>query len=356
MLDLENFMQSGPYSLGSCEKEALLGDTLRSLCFLHYQSCHSYRKIVDTLKIDLKSCHQSTEIPYLPVRLFKEFDLMSVPPTEIRKTMLSSGTTSDNRSRIYLDSNTSSLQTRALAKIMSHFLGSARLPMLVIDSRPTLGDRNEFSAQRAAIMGFSVLGRNHMYALNETLALDFDRVFEFCKKNSEKLLIFGFTSMVWKHFYQPLMRLGMRLPMQHSVLIHGGGWKKLVSELVDNQAFKAGLKTVCGVKRVHNYYGMVEQTGSIYMECEEGFLHCSIFSDVIVRNANLAKCQPREIGLVQSVSVLPASYPGHSILTEDLGEIYGEDNCRCGKLGKYFRVLGRAPSAETRGCSDTTSN
>ena len=43
-----------------------------------------------------------------------------------------------------------------------------------------------------------------------------------------------------------------------------------------------------------------------------------------------------------------------NILTEDMGIIHGIDNCKCGKKGKYFTVLGRVPSAELRGCSDVS--
>ena len=57
-------------------------------------------------------------------------------------------------------------------------------------------------------------------------------------------------------------------------------------------------------------------------------------------------------GLIQLLSLLPTSYPGHNILTEDIGEIFGEDNCKCGLKGKYFLVHGRAKEAEVRGCSD----
>ena len=46
------------------------------------------------------------------------------------------------------------------------------------------------------------------------------------------------------------------------------------------------------------------------------------------------------------------SYPGHSLLTEDEGVLLGEDDCKCGRLGKYFLVLGRVKNAEIRGCSD----
>ena len=56
------------------------------------------------------------------------------------------------------------------------------------------------------------------------------------------------------------------------------------------------------------------------------------------------------------LSILPHSYPGHNILTEDLGVIHGEDDCKCGRRGKYFSVLGRIPNSEIRGCSDTNNS
>ena len=41
------------------------------------------------------------------------------------------------------------------------------------------------------------------------------------------------------------------------------------------------------------------------------------------------------------------------LLTEDEGRILGEDDCPCGRKGKYFEILGRVKRAEVRGCSDT---
>ena len=51
------------------------------------------------------------------------------------------------------------------------------------------------------------------------------------------------------------------------------------------------------------------------------------------------------------VSLLPKSYPGHSLLTEDLGVI--ESVRKSGRfIGKGLRVIGRVKKAELRGCSD----
>ena len=57
-------------------------------------------------------------------------------------------------------------------------------------------------------------------------------------------------------------------------------------------------------------------------------------------------------GIVQLISLLPTSYPGFSILTQDEGAIYGEDDCKCGLKGKYFKIFGRVKKAELRGCSN----
>jgi hypothetical protein len=98
---------------------------------------------------------------------------------------------------------------------------------------------------------------------------------------------------------------------------------------------------------------MVEQVGSVFVECEAGHLHAPSFADVLVRHPlTLAPLSTREAGLIQVVSCLPGSYPGHSLLTEDLGTVLGEDDCACGRSGRYFSVHGRIPKAELRGCSD----
>ena len=90
------------------------------------------------------------------------------------------------------------------------------------------------------------------------------------------------------------------------------------------------------------------------MECEQGYLHASIFSEILIRRTeDFTVADAGEAGIIQVLSILPESYPGHSLLTEDEGMIIGEDDCKCGRLGKYFIVTGRMKSAELRGCSDT---
>ena len=167
-------------------------------------------------------------------------------------------------------------------------------------------------------------------------------------------LLFGFTFMIWQHFYKLLKENDYYIDLSKGVLIHGGGWKKLENQSVSQGKFKEEIKAVCGVEEIFDYYGMVEQTGSIYMECEFGHLHASIFSDVIIRRSiDFSVAEIGEEGIIQVLSMIPESYPGHSLLTEDKGILLGEDNCPCQRKGKFFKVTGRIKNAEIRGCSDT---
>ena len=268
--------------------------------------------------------------------------------------MNSSGTLGQGVSKIYLDKENASSQTKVLTKIISTVLGNKRLPMLIIDSKSVIKDRNIFTARGAGIIGFSIFGKDVTYVLDDNMEMDIDKVKDFTKRHKNEIIfIFGFTSIIWKYFIRYILDNEITLPQFDGIVIHGGGWKKLTDQKVDNSLFKERVFDASGVKNIINYYGMIEQTGSIFLECSEGYLHSSIFSDIIIRRNDFTVCDYNEIGLVQLISLLPTSYPGHNIITEDLGEIIGIDDCKCGKQGKYFLIHGRVERAEIRGCSDT---
>lgn len=356
-MDINEILEIAPYSLGKKDKQELLNNRLHELTRFHYEVCEPYRRIMDAWGISIDNLPFYEKLPFLPVRIFKEFEMRSCSKEEIVKTMTSSGTTGQQVSRIFLDRETSALQTKCLTKIVSSFLGTKRVPMLILDSSAVVKNRNMFSARGAGILGFSMFGSKRCYALNEDMELDVEGMKVFLNEHQgEIIFMFGFTFMIWQHFYKKLLESGYQPDLSKGILIHGGGWKKLVSEKVSPEAYKKALNSVCGIKpeNVHDYYGMVEQTGSIYMECECGHLHTSCFSDVLIRRpVDFSLADQGEKGLIEVVSILPQSYPGHILLTEDEGMILGEDDCPCGRKGKYFKIEGRVKNAEIRGCSDT---
>ena len=353
MLDV--FFNNPPFSLEPDEKRALMGDRLAHLTVRHYEHCIEYKRMLDAVGFDPYAMHSIESYPFLPVSLFKSLQLKSVSDDELFKTMTSSGTTGQVVSKIFLDKQTANLQQKALAHIVSDLIGKRRLPMIIIDCPSVVKDRRLFSARGAGILGFSLFGSERIFALNDDMNLDIEGIAAFLEKhNGEDILLFGFTFMIWKHFYRAMAGHDYRLDLSRGTLIHGGGWKKLKSESVSSFEFRSGLQDVCGIQHVHDYYGMVEQTGCIYLECEVGHLHASSFSDVIIRNPKTFEvCSVGDRGIIQVVSTLPESYPGHSLLTEDEGTILGLNNCPCGRKGTFFKVHGRLQNAELRGCSDT---
>ena len=354
-MDYTEILQLEPYGVGREDKRRLLTDKLTELTALHAEKCPPYARMLRTVGFDAARIDSYEQLPFLPVRLFKEMELLSVEKTEVFKTMTSSGTTGQAVSRIFLDRLTAANQQKTLVKIVSSFTGSARMPMLIIDCPSVVKDRAKFSARGAGILGFSIFGADRTYALTDDMELDLEGVKVFLEKHrGQRILLFGFTFMIWQHFYRALLKLNETLDLSNGILIHGGGWKKLASEAVSPEEFHRRLEEVCGLHDIHDYYGMVEQTGCIYMECPCGHLHASTYSDVLTRRAaDLSVCEIGEKGIIQVVSMLPESYPGHNLLTEDEGVILGEDDCPCGRKGKYFKILGRLPNAEIRGCSDT---
>ncbi len=353
MINLEKHLSINPYSLDIESKNKFFSKQMAKLIRYHFKKCKEYKNILTNINYDLDNCLTS-KMPYIPVTLFKELELLSVPKKKIIKTLVSSGTTGNRKSIIHLDNNNSKNQIKILSKLFSQIIGKNRLPMLIIDSKSIFKDRNLFSARVAAINGFSFNAKDITYALDDSLNIKINELEKFFINNkNKKIIIFGFTYLLWNYFYKALINKNKEYDLSNCIIIHGGGWKKLQNESVNNSFLKSSFNKNFKISNIYNYYGMVEQSGSIFFECKEGYYHTSIFSDILIRNNNLNLCKLDEEGIIELFSLLPSSYPGHIILTQDKGTIVGIDNCKCGKLGKYFEVNGRLLDSETRGCSDT---
>lgn len=351
---IDQLFAAEQYSLPTPQRHELLLAELNALTLFHAERCPAYANILRALAFR-PPAETLEELPYLPVRLFKTRRLQSIADDAVFKVLASSGTTSQTPSRIVLDRETALAQTRALAAIMNTVLQRRRMPMLICDTPAVLRDRNAYSARGAGILGMSTFGRDHFYALDEQMRLRSEELDAWlAARNGEPIFIFGFTFMVWQYVIQRLLENQRRIEPHGGVLIHGGGWKTLQDQAIDAATYRHVACQTLGVAGVFNYYGMVEQTGSIYMECSHGYLHPSNFSEVIVRDYRTWRPCPQGIeGVLQTISVLPRSYPGHSLLTEDLAVVHGTDDCPCGRKGTRFTVSGRIPHAELRGCSDT---
>ena len=341
------------HGLPQHDREQRLFDALRFLTDHHANSGNAYRGVADALFPTWRSAERLVDLPFVPVGLFKERRLASFPDSALFKTITSSGTTGAAVSQVLLDRQTARRQTKALSTTMQTVLGAQRRPMLLIDSDAVMKNRASFSARGAGVIGMMSFGRTHTFLLDDDMQANHDRIRGFVDSvGDQRPLLFGFTFMVWQHLYKELHTADIDL--SGATLVHSGGWKRLEEEKVGNDEFKARLFDAFGIEEVINFYGMAEQVGSVFLEGVDGLLHPAPFADVIVRDPRTMAERPTgEPGIIQVLSAVPTGYPGHSILTEDLGVVESVDSERTPHLGKAFRVLGRVPKAELRGCSDT---
>jgi hypothetical protein len=244
--------------------------------------------------------------------------------------------------------------------IIRNFIGPARRPYLVVDIPENLKPQAALGARAAAIQGLGSFATEIVSCLrldrSGDSSLDLDKVLDCAQKwKNTEVLVYGFTYVIWTQLIQPLQRQGITLDIPNVHVLHSGGWKRLEKQSVTKDIFIRDVASAfgCSTDRVIDYYGMVENVGVVYPDCKYGNKHVPAFAEVIVRDPlTLAQVEVGEQGLVQVCSVLPMSFPGFLVLTDDMAEIIGYDGCPCGRRGTHFRFVKRIPKAEVRGCGN----
>lgn len=347
------------FNLNQKEKEKLLLKTILSQLDSNMENLN-IKSMYEKLGVDINSIKTLEQVPYIPVNMFKSFDLRICTVEQIARVLHSSATTTGIPSKIYLDKKTSIRQIQGLISTLSNFLGSKRRPMLIIDDAASNKKGDSITARGAAIRGVSAFASEICYVMdkdNDELRVNIDRLHEFERKHKdEKIIVYGFTYILWSKFLKVLNKEQIQLNIPNIKLLHSGGWKKLISEKVEKKVFSETAAEVFNTKvsNIIDFYGMVEQLGVVFIDCEYGHKHVPNFAEIIIRNIQtLEEVKFGEIGLIEVMSILGTSYPSQAILTEDIGEFIGIDDCPCGRHGKYFRFKARLDRAEIRGCGDT---
>lgn len=353
-----------PYCQPPDEKEAALLDMLRAEFEYACQRHTGYRNYVEHWSVPFRSAVRVADLPFLPVGILKANPPLSfVGPDEIKRTLTSSATTSQLPSRVVLDAPTARRMTKGVVTIIRDFIGPARRPYLVVDTRDFMGDRNSLGARGAAIQGLQPFASETTYCLRTDsqgeLTLDHEKLWEFAAgRRDTDILVYGFTFVLWNHLVKPLVAEGICLDLPNVRILHSGGWKRLQDQAVEKAVFNDQLARVfgCSSDRVIDFYGMVESVGVVFPDCPEGNKHGPAFGEIIVRDPlTLQPVAAGQLGIVQVCSILPTSFPGNLLLTEDLAHVISYDDCPCGRRGISFRFAGRIPKAEVRGCGNIQS-
>ncbi len=358
--EIKDLIQGRQYAMTYKEKQNRLLPLLERQVANCCQSMPAYRDYLRKAGFQLSGYSAYTDLPCLPVSAFKEFDLCAVPQDQVVRVLKSSATTTGTPSKIYLDKPTAFRQSQALAATVMDVLGGQQRPYLVLDCEQVNAAGSTLTARGAALRGFMPFASSVTYALHENgngLEPQIEVLEKFFQQNEGKpILVSGFTYIVWIDVIRRLREKGIRFHHPEMKLFHSGGWKRLTELSVEKETFAAGVAETfgCETTDVRDFYGMVEQVGVIFVDCEAGNKHTPNFAEVEIRDfLTFQQVQPGQSGLIEVLSALPTSYPGQALLTEDVGLFLGVDNCPCGRPGLSFRFQGRVAKAEVRGCGDT---
>lgn len=356
MINLEDFFSQSPFNYDIDKKNELLRNSLKLNLIHQYQNCIPYKRLLDKKQFNINQKFELEDIPYIPVTIFKDYELKSVKEEFIVRKLTSSATTSQNPSQIFIDKNTRQNQMRSLVWILSYFLGKEKMPYLIMDIDPNekSGDF-EISARGAAIRGFLIGSSKSHFCMNNNLEIDYEKFVSLINqfnKTNEKFVLFGYTYIMYLNVALEMQERGEKLDLKNCTIMHIGGWKKLYDQKVSKEKFNESLVNVFGIKKenILDVYGFTEQLGTVYVSRGDGLKEVPKISKVIVRDPyTLEVLGDNEEGLLQFLNPIPHSYPGLSVLTDDLGikkVIKGKE---------YFEITGRAKNSEIRGCGDILS-
>lgn len=357
----DDLLAHEPFNMDVERKKDIFFDAIKEAIVFHYEHCEKYKIFCEKKEFNPHTIFMLHEIPLLPVSVFKSIILQSVPNDKIIKTLHSSST-SGQPSTIPLDEITAKRQIRAMTSIMSNFIGKGRKIFIVLDNQKTVASsRGDLSSRGTAIRSMMPFAKQMHYVLDENLKLNLEKLKTILKsiKKDDETCIFGFTYLIHsvaKEIEKNKEVLSIFKELKKPFVVHIGGWKKLQELNIDKNQFTGRLEKLFSTerKKILDFYGMTEQLGTIYPDCEYGLKHVPLYSEIIIRDIEtLDSVENGKEGFIQLLSPLPHSYPGISILSDDLGIIIDEGGCKCGRLGKAFLFRGRAKKAEIKGCGDT---
>lgn len=356
--NIDAVLAGASYGVAGEESASGVFSLLREQVYRAAERSEVYANYVRHWPIKVDLAENIFELPYIPVSVFKcNPPLALVPPEKVQRTLLSSATTGQEPSRIAIDAITAKRMTKGSVAILRDFIGSDRRPYLVVDSAETNAGTASLGARGAAIRALSPFATETVYCLKGgDLNIDDEALQRFIEQHGDKpVIVYGFTSILWTKLIRPLAEKGITLGLRQAVILHSGGWKKLTAEAVSKDAFNSKASQVFGCQehKIIDYYGMVENLGIVYPDCVAGNKHAPTFGAVIIRDPlTLRPVKTGGTGIVQVCSVLPESFPGHLLLTEDLATLITENDCPCGRHGIAFRFVGRVSKAEVRGCGN----
>jgi len=307
-----------------------------------------YRELCERRNIRPGSIEQWRQIPALPARAFKEFEVSSIPPGERTRLFHSSGTAGQTPSRHFHNAQSLSLyESSLLPWFKRHFLAAQPAPMklffLTPEAAPNSSLVHMFTTVRRA---FGAPGSAFTGRLNAdgSWGLDIEQTLAAVREAIGENTAIGLlgTAFSFVHLLDHLQAAGKPFALpKASRVMETGGYKGRTRE-VPRALLRKMLFKFLGVPptQVVAEYGMSELSSQAYEDAAGVFQFPPWARPLVISPETGAEVADGETGLLR-VFDLANIGSVMAVQTEDLAARHGAG----------FQLLGRAAASEPRGCS-----
>lgn len=301
-----------------------------------YENVEIYRSFVDYLKIDPEQVDELTKIPFLPIEMFKNHQILDRNATA-GLYFQSSGTTQMNLSKHFIaDEN---IYQESIYRSFEQFIGKPE-DFIFLGLLPSYLERQNSSL----IYMVDYLMKKSSQPENGYFLYNHSDLFELLNTlKDKKVILFGVSFALldfldYCHFGQSQKSLH---PSENLIVIETGGMKGRKEEMTKDELLKIlqdGFKT----DRIYSEYSMTELLSQAYSLGNNEY-QCPNWMRIMVRNAE-DPFSYENIGRTGAVNIIDLAniHSCSFIATQDLGKIVSHDT---------FQILGRIDHSDIRGCS-----
>ena len=324
MLSIEGFKEK-VFSVDSLDFDVFAMELFR----FQAKNSNVFRKYIEEVGIDPENVKDFSQIPFIPVELFKS-QAVKTARWEPVTVFESSGTTGRNTSHHYIEDL--EFYRSVTLEGFKHFYGEiqnytimALLPSYLERGNSSLVVMIEYFIRNSGNPGSGFYLDNPEEMINNIKSL----------KNDNKVLLFGATFALLD-----LAEKG-KIDLNEVIIMETGGMKGRREEMIREEVHSI-LTQQFNVDSVHSEYGMTEMMSQAYSS-GKGLFHCPPWMKVVIRDLyDPFRIQPA--GVTGGINIIDLSNV-HScsfIETQDIGRKMDDNG---------FEILGRMDNSDVRGCN-----
>ena len=290
-----------------------------------------YQRFCNLLGVTKTSVKSLEQIPYLPIRFFKQEKIYN-PEAAIQKTFTSSGTTGSVTSKHHITNL--KMYEESFLRGFQHFYGSPE-NYTILALLPSYLEREGSSL---IYMFDGLIQKSNQphsgFYLDELEELAIK--IQLLKKQKKRILLVGVTFALLDVAEKYQFNLS-----EDTIIMETGGMKGRRKEMIRSEVHTI-LKKKFGVDQIHSEYGMTELLSQAY-SLKNGLFTCPPWMQVYIRDPEepqriVTTSKSGGINIIDLANINSCSF----IATQDLGKKHDNDN---------FEILGRFDHSDLRGCN-----